>query len=375
MQKKKLRVLVVCCFSILCFSWLPTAYGQTEKGSPLTITNISLDKKTFSPDKEASIRIKYKLSKDASVVVKLYNSSDILVRTLIENKNVATGSHCVEWDGKDDKGSPVPSGAYIYTIEAISANGERARYDHADETGGLLLKVRKPFLDVEKGEVIYVMPKAGMVRIRAGIKNGPLLKTIIDWEAREAGRNIERWDGKDKSGLIDLFKIPGREIYVFAYTLPDNSIIVKRDSPNEDGSHPALLEHVPECRPRKKVYLELKYEHAVHEKSICHEPEFQVIFPKTLPGTPEGIPVLNGIVPVKVIISERDRQHLESSRFEVMFFVDTVFIFEDEEGFTPFTYLWDTSGLTEGEHVFTVNILSYDDHCGVESRKVMIRRR
>jgi len=50
-----------------------------------------------------------------------------------------------------------------------------------------------------------------------------------------------------------------------------------------------------------------------------------------------------------------------------------IFIFEDEEGFTPFTYMWDTKGLPEGEHVFTVNIMSYDDHCGVESRKVIIK--
>jgi len=109
------------------------------------------------------------------------------------------------------------------------------------------------------------------------------------------------------------------------------------------------------------------------KKSVCHEPEFQVIFPSDSERTAEGIPVLKGIVPVKIVISERDRHHLESERFEVMFFVDTVFIFEDEEGFTPFTYMWNTKDLSEGEHVFTVNIFSYDDHCGVESRKVIVK--
>ena len=29
---------------------------------------------------------------------------------------------------------------------------------------------------------------------------------------------------------------------------------------------------------------------------------------------------------------------------------------EDEEGFTPFTYMWNTQGLSVGEHIFTVNI-------------------
>jgi hypothetical protein len=333
-----------------------------------------LDKKTFRVDKEKSVNIGYTVSKDALVAIKLYNSSDFIVRTLVKNYKASAGSHSIAWDGKNDSGEIIPEGVYIYTIDASCVNGERNVYDPADETGGLLLKVRKLFLDIEKRELVYIMPRAGMVRIRTGIKNGPLLKTVIDWEPREAGRQIEKWDGRDKSNLIDLFKIPEREIYIFAYSLPDNTIIVKKTNPGEQAANNNLLKKEAELRPKHIVDPRTKYKHALHDKSLCHEPRFQVLFPKTVSTTPAGIPVLNGVIPIKVVSSEKDRQHLESSRFEVMFFVDTVFLFEDEEGFTPFTYMWDTQGLTEGEHIFTTNILSYDDHCGVESRKVIIRR-
>jgi len=260
-MQKKFRKIAVCCFSVLCFLWISDAYGQAKERR-LTISNISLDKKTFFPDKDAGVKISYKLSGDAFVAIRFYNDRDIRVRTLTQNEITASGSHSAEWDGKNDSGEPLPSGVYIYTIEAKRDNGERVMYDPADETGGILLKVRKPFLDTESGEISYVMPKAGMVRMRAGIKEGPLLKTIIDWEPKEAGKNVEKWDGKDKSGLIDLFRIPKREAHIFAYSLPDNCIILSDSSPSFVKGDQGRFEY----RPRKKTDAKLKYEHALHKK-------------------------------------------------------------------------------------------------------------
>ena len=204
---------------IFCFSWQPITFAQLKKiGSveksqadqrketPLVITNISLDKKTFNVDKEKSVNIGYAVSKDAFVTVKLYNSEDIIVRTLVDNYKASPGSHSITWDGKSDSGEIISEGDYIYTIDASCVNGERNLYDPADETARLLLKIRKLFLDIEKRELVYIMPRAGMVRIRTGIKNGPLLKTVIDWEPREAGRQIEKWDGKVANRILAILK-------------------------------------------------------------------------------------------------------------------------------------------------------------------------
>ncbi|OQX02695.1 MAG: hypothetical protein BWK80_57295, partial [Desulfobacteraceae bacterium IS3] len=183
---KKNSISATCCFFISCLLCLYAADAGAEE-NPLRISNVSLDKKTFSPDKDSKVTISYKLSGDAAVTVNIYDESDRRVRTLGSHVKTAAGFCSAEWDGKDDEGKFLPSGAYIYTLEAIGDKGEKAKYDPADQTGGILLEIRKPVLDTEKGEISYVLPKAGMVRIRAGIKEGPHLRTLIDWTPREAG--------------------------------------------------------------------------------------------------------------------------------------------------------------------------------------------
>lgn len=325
-------------FALLFLVILAATPGLAQTAdSALTISNISLDKKTFRPPDENAVVIGFSVSEDTGGAVRIYNDRDVRVRILAYEKTGEAGRREVQWDGRDDEGRPLPGGAYIYTIEAASEGGERAVYDPADATGGNPLEVRKPILDMEKKEVSYVMPKAGRVRIRAGIQKGPLLRTLIDWEPREAGRNAEPWDGTDESGLIDLFKIPERELFIFAYSLPDNSIIL---SPSPAWAAEAVPAETPGAdpvyRPKKPVESDEKYFHALHDRSTCHEPEFDVRFPADVETTAEGVPIVSGVVPVTVAIAEKDRRHLESERFEVMFFVDTRFIFEDEEGFTPF---------------------------------------
>lgn len=350
--------------------WFTVLFEYAE-AMPLKITDVYLSQKTIQTDRNESVEIHYTLSKDAEATIKIFNRSDLLVRTLAEDISAKAGQNIIKWDGSNDFGELLPDGAYIYTIQA-RAGEDLITYDPADETGGFLIKIRKPSLDTQRGEISYIMPRAGMVRIRAGIKEGAHLRTLVDWEPREGGRIVEPWDGKDKSGLINLFNIPDMEVFVFAYSLPDNAILIHGRGPTSSKRAAFSSPGIPQYRPKANVDESAKYRHALEDPEISSEPEFDVLFPGNFPTTSSGAPILNGTVPVKIVISEKDRQRLESSRFEVMFFVDTVFLFEDEEGFSPFTYKWDTSGLSEGFHILTVNIMSYDGHCGVESKKVKI---
>ena len=65
---------------------------------------------------------------------------------------------------------------------------------------------------------------------------------------------------------------------------------------------------------------------------------------------------------------------LINSRFEILFFMDNVFLFEEEEGTSPFTYRLDTKGLNQGEHILTVNIYGYQDHIASHSKRIFIQR-
>ncbi len=47
--------------------------------------------------------------------------------------------------------------------------------------------------------------------------------------------------------------------------------------------------------------------------------------------------------------------------------IDNQFLFEREDGSSPFTYQLDVERFAPGPHLLTINIIAYDDHIGVQS--------
>ncbi len=64
--------------------------------------------------------ITYTLKEDGPVSVKIYNAQGQLIRTLVDGE-AAAGTHRAIWDGRNDSGESLSSGAYFYKI---TANGE-----------------------------------------------------------------------------------------------------------------------------------------------------------------------------------------------------------------------------------------------------------
>jgi len=62
-------------------------------------------------------RIRYQLPKNAHVSLTIYSILGTKIVTLV-NENESAGYHEIEWDGRDELGSMVSSGIYIYRIEA-----------------------------------------------------------------------------------------------------------------------------------------------------------------------------------------------------------------------------------------------------------------
>ena len=112
--------------------------------------------------------------------------------------------------------------------------------------------------------------------------------------------------------------------------------------------------------------------HARHSRAACHELRVRLEFPKTTQRDAEGRPVLAGVVPVRVVIDERDAVSAVNERFELALFEDLTVIAEEEKGTTPYTYLLDTAALPDGPHLLTVNVLGGSDHYGVATRQVVI---
>jgi hypothetical protein len=62
--------------------------------------------------------IKFGLPVQAPVTMEVYNVLGVKVRTLIHGEVMSAGIHQMEWNGKDDAGSAVTSGVYLYRINA-----------------------------------------------------------------------------------------------------------------------------------------------------------------------------------------------------------------------------------------------------------------
>lgn len=339
----------------------------------LSIANVSVSPKTIDLSKNQQAEIKYKLLGGAEVSVDIYDAEDGWVRSLKDNVPEKAGYNLTQWDGKDAKGNFVPSGAYIYVIIAKDKEARVAVYDPADYTAGIGLQHRDLKYNKETGRIRYVIPRAARVRIRIGIEEGPLLRTLVDWEPREAGENFEVWAGADEASN-PISQKPKLVALLSAFSLPDNSIIVRNKELGFGQECSYEAGQVKSKRPKKNVAGIVLHPHARHLRQRCHEPGFKIEFPDVTLDK-GGLPVLKGIVPIRIIVDKEDEDLLVESRFEIIAFVDDAFLFEEEQGFSPFNYLWNTKGIAQGEHILTINIQGYDDHIGTGSTKIKVEGR
>jgi hypothetical protein len=92
-------------------------------GGALNNDNVYCYPNPFNPDVEVGT-IRYSLSKAGNVTIKIYDMSNQLVRTLIDNvPKEAKNELTEEWNDKNDKGVIVANGVYFYVIE--SSSGEK----------------------------------------------------------------------------------------------------------------------------------------------------------------------------------------------------------------------------------------------------------
>ncbi|MDD5506811.1 MAG: C25 family cysteine peptidase [Bacteroidales bacterium] len=61
--------------------------------------------------------LRYDLSKDGDVFIKIFNTSGENVRLLL-HENAQAGHYELVWDGKDNFGRPVPSGVYVFQLKS-----------------------------------------------------------------------------------------------------------------------------------------------------------------------------------------------------------------------------------------------------------------
>ena len=367
MKNNLLRVTFLSVF-ISLIAVMEVCAAVSQQNEALKIIKVGPAKKTFDISAGETASIGFEITRKADVQVVIYNRLGRKVRTFNLPDLEAKRSN-VTWDGRTDQGKLAQGELFLYVIYAQTEDGQEAVHNTALRTGGFEVKSLEYTLDHKTGKIEYVLPKGCMIRIRAGLKDGLFANNLFDWVPRSAGRHTYMWDGKDQTGQMNLLKHHDLDIRLTCYTLPANSVIMK-------GNTIPLDSDIELTEAQVKERSELcgtkgKYFHYQHDPRHCHAPRFDFSFPNAMSGN-GNLPQVTGITPVRVELDRRDAWELVNRRFEIAFYIDGVFIYEVEEGSSPFTFNWDTKTFAKGPHIVTVNLLGYDDHIGIANHKVII---
>jgi hypothetical protein len=335
-------------------------------------------KSEFSPARGEVFDIPVKLDQKSTVAVRLYSADDDLVRTITVTEPLEEGAHNLRWDGKDDDGEIVPDEVYVPVLDVSTVAGATQVVDPRETSGGEVIEDLAVDITPNR-QIAYSLPAPARVLVRAGIRGGPMMRSLANWEPRGAGMNVQRWDGMDESRVVDLRDEANLSVLVMAYRLPAHAIITTGNSALSYAEY-RKLKHWPErlvdpaemALIRNKVRIARQY---YVSPARARDPQVNLrLFAgeEELVGVPTFMPGQR--VRARVEIPEADRWLIDQSLYEVAFFVDHQFVSEEEQGYTPLTWLWTVDALQPGEHILTVNVSAFDGKVGVASRKFRIAK-
>jgi hypothetical protein len=87
----------------------------------------------------------------------------------------------------------------------------------------------------------------------------------------------------------------------------------------------------------------------------------------------QGVPEISGKTAIRMNVTDEDRRGMVGERFEIVIYVDMLFVYEEELGYTPFTWIWNPEGYNPGVHYVTVMLRGYEGHFGSVTSKVMVK--
>ena len=337
----------------------------------LTIDNVQASPAVIEHPTDQSLLVRYELSGEARVVLRIYDDRDRLVAEVAGDGVEKPGPHERRWSVRDQRGRVVPADAYRFALEANARNGESVVYDPSDVTGGRAIVGVAPKVDAASGEVSYVLTQSARVRVRLGIAaGGPLMRTLVNFAPRAAGAHRERWDGLDASGLVTLKAHPALSLGVDAFSLSANTFIV--------GAPQAAPQFIGDLRSsdtdRRPATLAAKqmYAHAQQPAETRGDYQLDVSLPSARSPASNGLPLVTHATAVRVDVQPQDRERALERRFETVFFVDGRYVFENELGFLPMSWNLDPAGMNPGEHFVTVNLRGYEGNFGVATVKFWV---
>lgn len=387
-----------------------------------TITRVSVLPESVNGAAGQFATIRYVLSAPGDVTIRVYGPNQEFVREVVAGAARNAGSSEEVWDGRTGDGRLVPDEAYIVLVEARSG-GKTDVYNPLTVSGGELVTPQEFRSRPDRGTVEYVLPKPCRVRIRAGLEEGPMLNTIVNWEPRAAGLCTEVWRGRDRQGVYEFVRRPDSFVTISAYALPENSVITvgnrnityrdwylkeghklsRKPKVERSPEHPGVMSPHWEVPPHLDIDPEVVVSFPELKQattSPATEPAVRATDPQppgTQPAPPSPLlppppplatrPIVRQYGAVTPVVLEGDSALLRvtmpdaaslafmnEQQFEMVLFVDYQRIMETEQASIPFNWRWDLREIPPGRHDLTINLVSVAQHVATYTVPVEIRK-
>lgn len=221
--------------------------------------------------------------------------------------------------------------------------------------------------DKNTGTISYELTIPMRVRIRVGVADGPLYRTICDWEEKAPCKHEETWNGKDTS---ETFKITGRDDLVFTFNYFTEGDEYISDIQTFDFQTPAgnnIGRHLPN--------LQVNQMHKNHQRDLCRDVKVKLTFLENIPKTKDGFYIINNKTPLEISLEETDNRGFRRERYTTHIFIDDVFLQGELDGYVPYTWFFDPRGLNAGKHLIVVNLAGFNDHYGIGSIPIYVKER
>jgi hypothetical protein len=226
------------------------------------------------------------------------------------------------------------------------------------------------------GVLTYRLSQPSRVLIRIGIPGSSLLRTLVDWEPRTQGEITEYWNGRDQDNLINVIDNPKYTVLITYFTLPDASVVTFGNSGIDYRSYKAQLKSKrPAKVARPMANARRLAPQFLARRSTNRDFRVTIRFPELDRGDNPDVPTVRGDRALaRIDVPESEREVLAGRQFEIIMFVDTTYVAEEERGYVPFNFPWEFRQLPPGEHVVTVNVVTFDGQIGIGSRRIRIVR-
>jgi hypothetical protein len=312
--------------------------------------------------KAESVQIKWHQTEHGRTDVYICNLNGGIVRTLRQRAAAKRGSQEVFWDGRDDTGQMCPDGVYLPIIRVRTRHQGSDLFNPTASAWGLRLADADISYDPATQKVTYHLSQPALCQIRAGKQNGgPCYKTLTHWEPKAAGEYQVAWDGRDAGGVMAVWQSKDFALMLDAFSVPAEAILLIGSEAPTRG-----LIRTEKRFPIKPPHGGQIFLHAMHRREHCKDMTIKAAWAA-------AGPIKAGLATLLVSAgSDVDFQMLRREQFEIYLFVDGQLLFEGPQMQLPASLNIDTTALTNGTHIITVNLRTSEDHLGAFSLKFMI---